>query len=82
MLHTNDAHANAEEICRLCDAFAAQNLALRDSFLFCSAAYLCTEIKTRSQGTQTVDFCTRYARKTAKICLPFAFGMPIAALEY
>lgn len=29
-----DAHANAEEICRLCNAFAVQNLAKRDTFLF------------------------------------------------
>ena len=29
-----DAHANAEEICRSCDAFAAQNLSKRNSNLY------------------------------------------------
>ena len=50
-------------------------------FLFCCAAYLCTEIKTRPERAQTDDFCTRYARKTAKICLSFAHGNGMHAPE-
>ncbi len=28
-----DAHANADVVCRLCDAFAAQNFAMQNSFI-------------------------------------------------
>jgi len=44
-------------------------------FFVCCAAYLYTEIKTRPKRAQTVDFCIRYARKTAKIGLPFTYGI-------
>ena len=40
-------------------------------FLFCSAAYCKTKIKTRLRLKQLI-FCLHYARKISKICLLFA----------
>ena len=50
------------------------SIATTSIFLFCCAAYLCAEILTRPERARTDDFCTRYARKTAKIFLLFAYG--------